>query len=359
MDGGRLKLARDAAGLSLRDLEGALGRVVSAQAIGKYERGQMAPSQEVLMALARTLGVSPHYLLSHRAITLETLDFRKELKAEAKAERATEAALIDYMDRYLDLEEILDLPSVHWSAPVVLKGDPESLDDVEGAAGTLREAWKLGSDPIPDMVELLEEKGIKVFFHALPAKVFGSQAIARVRFRNEEARVAAIVINSETTGERQRFTLAHELAHFVLPGLEKLEEKVSESYADRFGGAWAVPANALKEKVGQHRTHITIPELVDLKRYFQVSLQVILVRLTQLNIIAKSVAGPFWGMFKARGWRDGSQPEPDALPKLQARRLERLCLRALAEEAITDSKACEMLRMTRLQLENLLDDPPT
>ena len=37
------------------------------------------------------------------------------------------------------------------------------------------------------------------------------------------------------------------------------------------------------------------------------------------------------------------------------RRLERLSFRALSEEAISESKACEILRISRKQLEERLD----
>ena len=40
----RLKLARKREGLSLRDLASRIDGVVSAQAIGKYERGEMIPT---------------------------------------------------------------------------------------------------------------------------------------------------------------------------------------------------------------------------------------------------------------------------------------------------------------------------
>ena len=63
MIGERLKLARAAAGLSLRDLEARMLPRVSAQAIGKYERDEMMPSSAVLIALSQTLGVAPDYLL--------------------------------------------------------------------------------------------------------------------------------------------------------------------------------------------------------------------------------------------------------------------------------------------------------
>lgn len=63
MIGKRLKLAREAAGLSLRAMEEAIRGKVSAQAIGKYENDQMMPGSDVLLALARALKVSPEYLL--------------------------------------------------------------------------------------------------------------------------------------------------------------------------------------------------------------------------------------------------------------------------------------------------------
>ena len=68
MIGNRLKRAREALGLSLRELEAAIQGQVSAQAIGKYERDEMMPSSTVLLAMAKALRVSPEYLLSEREI---------------------------------------------------------------------------------------------------------------------------------------------------------------------------------------------------------------------------------------------------------------------------------------------------
>ena len=55
MIGQRLKLARAASGLSLRELQEAIENRVTAQAIGKYERDEDMPSSGVLSALARAL----------------------------------------------------------------------------------------------------------------------------------------------------------------------------------------------------------------------------------------------------------------------------------------------------------------
>ena len=58
MIGQRLKIARAASGLSLRELEAAIDNRVTAQAIGKYERNEDMPSSGVLSILADALKVS-------------------------------------------------------------------------------------------------------------------------------------------------------------------------------------------------------------------------------------------------------------------------------------------------------------
>ena len=78
MIGQRLKLARSASGLSLRDLESAIGNLVTAQAIGKYERNEDMPSSGVLSALARALNVSEDYLIATDDMVLDGVEFRKK-----------------------------------------------------------------------------------------------------------------------------------------------------------------------------------------------------------------------------------------------------------------------------------------
>ena len=57
--GVRLKAARKRAGLSMEDLAGRIGGMVTKQAIGKYETGRMMPSPEVLERLTQVLEIAP------------------------------------------------------------------------------------------------------------------------------------------------------------------------------------------------------------------------------------------------------------------------------------------------------------
>src|SRR5262249_57494942 len=79
----RIRLARRKAGLSLRGLSDTMGGRVTAQAIGKYERGEDIPSSGVLSALAKALKVSVAYLLDTQSVELAGVEFRTKASTTA------------------------------------------------------------------------------------------------------------------------------------------------------------------------------------------------------------------------------------------------------------------------------------
>jgi transcriptional regulator with XRE-family HTH domain len=117
MIGQRLKLARAASGLSLREVEAAIRNLVTAQAIGKYERNEDMPSSRVLSALAEALHVSEDYLLSSDEMVLDGVEFRKKDIASKREEAFVEGQTLHLLERYLTLEDALGLASVVWDRP--------------------------------------------------------------------------------------------------------------------------------------------------------------------------------------------------------------------------------------------------
>lgn len=350
MIGNRLKRAREAFGLSLRDLEAAIQGQVSAQAIGKYERDEMMPSSTILLAMAKALQVSPEYLLSERDIELTGVDFRKAPHAGAKEERAVEAAVLDQVERYLELEELLPGVEQSWEAPADKSFQISRIEDAEQAADALRCLWKLGIDPIPLIAELLEDKGVKVIALDLPANVSGSKAFVQ---RPDRPDLPVIVVNQGHNGERQRFTLAHELAHLALrfSGLSDAEQ---EKAADRFAGAFLMAKEMVLGLLGPHRTSISLGELVELKKVFKVSIASLVVRCAQLGIISKATYGRLWAQIKSLGWNSQSSNEPGTLMAEVPQRMERLCLRAVAEGVISEARAAELLSVSVRELDRRL-----
>ena len=114
----RLRLARRKAGYSLRDLSNAMDGKVTAQAIGKYERGESTPSSGVLSALSKALGVSLGYLLDSQGVELSGVEFRTKANTSARDRARVETEVLEWIERYLQVERVLELDSAKWACPI-------------------------------------------------------------------------------------------------------------------------------------------------------------------------------------------------------------------------------------------------
>src|ERR1700730_1816806 len=302
----RIKLARRKAGFSLRELSAAMNGRVTAQAVGKYERGEDIPSSGVLTALAKALGVSLSYLLDTQGIVLAGVEFRTKANTTGKDRAHVETEVLEWIERYLQVETVLELDSSKWQCPIPCPVKLRDIGEAEQLAKDVREAWKLGLDPIPNMTELLEEKGLKVLTVPLPLRVSGFTCLVG---RGEgQPDLPVIVVNNQFSLERRRLTLAHELAHRLID-TECLNEKDEEKAATLFAGAFLMPREHLLREVGKQRNALGYKEILDLKRVYRVSGMALLMRLRQLDVISESTLIYAFQTI-ARGWRT---QEPDEL----------------------------------------------
>lgn len=355
MFGDRLKLARKKAGHSLRQLSRAMGGSPSAQAIGKYERGEMMPGSSVLIQLTKALDVSLEYLLSEQVDRLDSIEFRKLSGTSAKDRASVEAAVIDSLQRYLAIEDILGLGDGPWAVPE--SGDRFLGHESEGEvlAQDIRREWKLGIDPIPNVTSLLEDHGIKVLVMPLRTGISGLTCV--VHSSRLKKQIPAIVVNQHNTLERRRFTLAHELAHRLI---EKNSFVDHEKASDVFAGAFLVPRDHLEREIGRHRKSLGYRELMQLKRMYRVSAARLLVRLGQTGVISQSAVDRAFQSFAAN-WRR-HEPEPLEIAGSEGKleypqRFERLCYWALAEDYIDHNRARELLRKSLEDIEKGLKGP--
>ena len=353
MIGHRLRIARAAASLSLRDLSAQIDGLVTAQAIGKYERNEDMPRSGVLLALADALHVTEEYLLSDDELVLEGVEFRKRPHTTAREEAAIEASSIHLLERYLAVEDLLHLKSVDWEKPRSAPYPVSEIRDAEDAARSVREDWGLGNDPVSQLAELLEERGIKVLSLALQ-NIDGLTAKVR---RKCHMAAKVIVVKRDAWSERKRFTLAHELGHMVIDPVAGMGDGEIERAAHRFAGAFLIPADTLRAEMGSSRSSVSIGELVGLKERFGVSIQAIVYRCKDLGILNQTAFERLFRLFNRRGWRKPPYAEPAAIPPKteEPKRFERLCYRALAENLIGEPRAAELLGISVRELGARLD----
>lgn len=347
MFGERLHLARKKSGLSLRALAEAIDHRVSAQAIGKYESGKMVPGSEVLLALSKALGEPVDFFTRPSDAELLKVDFRKRSNTTVKEQAQVQAKVLDHVERYLEVERALELDSASWDCPFAAR-QITSLDEAECLADEIRNVWRLGTAPLLDVTELLEERGLKVLVIELPKKVDG--LTCQVRISAGQSLVFAIAVNESHNLERRRLTLAHELAHLVI---EEGPEVDIEQAAMRFAGAFLVPADHLWGRIGRRRRSFPRQELMELKRVYRVSAVALIVRLRQIGAMEQSTLSYLFRT-SARAWRT---EEPDPIKDddaERARRFRRLCYRALGEDRISASRAAELLRVSLATLRRSL-----
>ncbi len=340
MIGERLKQARTVAGLTTRELAEKAG--VSAMAISKYERSETAPSSRVLMDLAKALEVRVEYFFRQAELSLERVSYRKHRDMPAKEERKILADVRDQIERWLELESFLKTPwSTLFNAPEKLPNRVNDLDQLEDVAITVREAWDLGLNPIPDLIDTFGERGIIVITTPFDAgqKFDGFSAKANDK--------PVIVINETAYGDRQRFTLAHELGHLLLK--DRLARGLDEEIAcNRFAGAFLVPKPYVLKALGKRRTWLEPQELMLLKHEWGLSMGGWTYRARDIGVLPQIHMSGMWKLFREQGW-DKKEPEPQ-YRREEVRLFKQLVYRALAEELISESKAAELRGMTMMQL---------
>ncbi len=330
----RLKSARIINGLSLQELADKMEKSISRQALHKYEKGDVLPDGETIGMLSEALQVQPDFFYRESTVKLGDIAFRKLDKVTQKEQDRIAEKTKDQLERYLEIEEITETKSV-FAHPLQGFRTINSQDDIEEAAEAVRKAWRLDSNPIANVIELLEEKSIKVVELDEDDGFDGLQT-----YINETYPV--IVLNKKKCfrTERKRFTALHELGHLLLAFGDDISEKEQERYCHAFAGALLIPRSAIQNEIGESRTNITIQELGIIKQQFGISIQALIFRLADLKIITKAYLDYLWKHIVQMGWR---YEEPFAyIGKETSSRFDRLLYRALSEDVISISKAASL-----------------
>lgn len=323
----RLRRARLSQGMTQAEVAEDLD--VSSSYISRCERGEVSVDSTFLLDLAKVLDVHPESLLRPGFIEVTTPDFRKKSTLRKREQDAVVAKVGEWIERYLQLEEIVGASTTF----DVESHEVDSMEEIEEAAESLREEWGLGLDPIDNLTEVLEDQGVRV------CPVAGSEDLDALAFRVKEG-TPVIAVREGVPGDRQRFSMAHELGHLVL----EPKNLDPEDAANRFAGAWLVPRESAVSELGESRDQLNPHELHLLKHKYGLSMAGWVYRARDLGIVTEEGAERMWRYFSSKGWR---QEEPGELfePE-EPTRMKRLVLRALQEDLVSPSRAAELVGMS-------------
>jgi transcriptional regulator with XRE-family HTH domain len=332
--GDRIKQARLAAGLSLRQLAD-LAAPLSATAISRYENGLDMPGTDVLLRLARALGLKVEYFLRQLSVEITCSHFRKHGRVPAKVRTSLLHRIVGELERYLAVEEVFG-PNrfMPFEMPNAASLGVQEVGDAEAVAEQLRTDWDLGLDPIGNLCETLEDRGVKVVLVAPIEKFDGFSCWAN-------GNIPVVAAPDAPPRARQRLAIAEELGHLLLRLSGDVDE---EKIAYRFASAFLVPRESVEMEIGLRRGRLSEFELLTLKKKWGLSMESWIHRVHDLRILNESAYRRVQKTFRSRNWhlQEPGDMDHDAAPE-QSLRMQRLVEQAVAEDLISAGRAADFL----------------
>jgi Zn-dependent peptidase ImmA (M78 family)/transcriptional regulator with XRE-family HTH domain len=307
--GERVRRLRLACGLGQVDFAEGVG--ISGGSVSKLENGRMTVSGPLLEAIAQVLDCSPSFILSTRQTVPTT---RPWLRAYADAsKRAIDQQIADCTIA-TEVIDILCLRMIPDTVPA-FQGSLDDDDEIEQFALDVRAAAQLGEgDVVGNCMRAVERLGCLL----LPMR----EELGRHLGLSARANLVPIICVSRPSGDpsrhvpgdRQRFTVAHELGHLALHGglgPPQTAEEASrvERQAHLFAGAFLAPGDAMLEELQEHGGRVTLQTLARIKEHWGVSIKALVKRFQILGVIDPEHARSLYKQISARGWNK-EEPVP-------------------------------------------------
>jgi Zn-dependent peptidase ImmA (M78 family)/transcriptional regulator with XRE-family HTH domain len=265
-----LKLARDIRGLTQAELAQQAG--FTQALVSKVENSLGQPSEDVIGKLVEVLDFpATFFAQSDRMEGFPHFHYRKRVRLGAKP-LAHINAVINL--RRMHVAKLLRSYEVDVHKPIPQIDLDHAGITPEKLAERLREYWMLPRGPIADLTQVIEDAGGIVILCR-----FGTNLLDGISFRSAGL-PPIFCMNKDVSGDRYRFSLAHELGHMVMHAVPDDDAKMEEE-AHRFASAFLMPAADI-------RAHISTPKLSAMgraKAFWKVSIKALIQRAHQLKLM--------------------------------------------------------------------------
>ncbi len=332
-------------GYSLQDLSDAIKNQFNKQALQRLETGEAKPDSQTISVLSKALHLPADYFVRETVVHLEDLRFRKLNKLPVKEIKKINAKTIDYLERYLELEDMLGIDNKISFIPKTYPVKTEA--DVEKSVLDLRKKWKLGEDALTNILEILEENGVKVCLMDTDLSFSGMSAVL-----NRKIAIIVLNENKEIPVVRRRFSALHELGHLYLD-LSTFDEKQAEKICDRFASTMLLLPSKLVQILGNKRTNIMMRELDIIAGQYGISLSAIVYQAMSLGIVSPTYHRFF--MIRYNKYKTKEKELVVYAGKEYSDRFLQLLFRAIAEEIITTTKGASLNNQRLGDFRELLD----
>ena len=335
MLGRNIRKYRMLMGLSLREMAEKLN--VSHQTIKKYEENTLTPNSERLIQISKLFNINLSDLLNAFIVPeLKFENFRKQSKLSKTKEKGLYMLISDEIAKYLEVlhfaNEDYSFDKTKWNF------DVNRVEDIEEITVKVRKMLGVSDDcALDNLTDKLEDNNFLILEINYEEKFDGFC---------EYVEDLAFIILSSKGFERNRFTLAHELAHLILNFKEELDEKEIEHYCDLFASSLLMPSKAMKREFEFNKSimarNVSINEIILIAKEYKVSLNAVIMRLCSLGIIDEYKKKNLFILLSKSGLRTRQLKIVDEHPT----RKNKIIFRLEAEKIISTDEAVKYLGVT-------------
>ena len=260
------------------------------------ERDDIGVKEEILERISEALNYPKDFFYQDNIICPSDTHYRKSISIDQKTLLRAEAIMNIYKFNVEELLKSLDLSTKN--VPVL----SEQYDSPEKVAKFIRSYWKIPKGSIDNLTKVAEDNGIIVIYIDFETdKIEGRTIIASTGH-------PIVFINKNSSSDRQRLTLSHEIAHVILhannmPVMGRDEEEEAYKFAHEFLMPYSECQYDLNNK-------LTLEKLADLKRIWKVSMQAILERAKNQELITDSRYRYLQSQISNKGWKKREPLEP-------------------------------------------------
>lgn len=288
---------------------------VSQAAISKMEAGLITdPASEVIERIAKAVDFpSSIFFEPDRAFGLPiSLHGNAMYRRKASTgSRALEKLEADLNIRLMHVRRLLAAAEFSGELPLPAL-DVDAYDgDVELIAEMVRRTWLIPNGPLYDLVSYIERAGIIVIECDLSSIGVDGLTIRTL------GTPPCIFIDMSAPGDRQRFTLAHELGHLIM---HSVPSPSMEDEANKFASALLMPRRDIRPYL---LDRISIEKLASLKPVWRVSMAALLMRSQSVGATSDAQAQYLWRQMSALGYRR-AEPESVAVRREPAKVLSEI-----------------------------------
>jgi Zn-dependent peptidase ImmA (M78 family)/DNA-binding XRE family transcriptional regulator len=274
INGNRIRQARVMRGLTQTKL--ATEIEVKQSAISQMESGEMSPSNEIMQKIVLKTGFP--LLFFQQPDSPEFSKGSMLFRARASLTKKESEEVEQYTSIVFEFAEKLEVNFK--TIPLNL---PKVDSDPINAAIETRSFWGLSKgEPIENLISILEANGVTVL--ALPVCYEKEDALSAWMIRANNKRPVVAISNDNVSGDRLRFSMAHELGHLLLHQTSNIEKSKADKEANLFAGEFLMPKESILKEFS---LPITFSNLLSAKRRWRVSIQAIIRQFYNHKIITE------------------------------------------------------------------------